>query len=149
MIDRHPILAAMLRDALARATDSRGLRLVVADARDHLESLRHEAAAAPDAIYLDPMYPERGKSALPRGAAQLLRALHDQKEPNDPLAADVDLLRTARAIARRRVVVKRPPRAPALVEGQTIAVMRGSRARYDIYAPSPRDTASGPWLEHT
>jgi 16S rRNA (guanine1516-N2)-methyltransferase len=149
MIERHPILAAMLRDALARATDSRGLRLVVADARDHLESLRHDAAAAPDAIYLDPMYPERGKSALPRGAAQLLRALHDQKEPNDPLAADVDLLRTARAIARRRVVVKRPPRAPALVEGQTIAVMRGSRARYDIYAPSPRDTASGPWLEHT
>ncbi|MGE0142168.1 MAG: class I SAM-dependent methyltransferase [Planctomycetota bacterium] len=144
MIERHPVLAAMLRDALARAPDARGLRLIVADARDHLESLRRDASASPDAIYLDPMYPDRGKTALPRSAAQILRALHDHEETHEPLIADVELLRAARAIARRRVVVKRPPRAPALADGQTIAVMHGSRARYDIYAPSPRNTASAP-----
>src|SRR3546814_12450240 len=61
-----------------------------------------------DIVHLDPMYPHRDKQALPQKEMQILRELTG----SDP---DADtLLRPALAIARRRVVVKRPSHAPFL-----------------------------------
>lgn len=71
MIERSPILAALLEDGLNRlATDSEQsdianikLQLIQANA---IEWLQQQAKTdnRPDVVYLDPMYPHRSKSAL-------------------------------------------------------------------------------------
>lgn len=131
-IERSPVLAAMWRDAMARATGrpmaeairEERLRLVTANAIEWLAGLSE--ADAPDTVYLDPMYAPRGKTALPKKEMRILRRLVG----DDPDAAT--LLDTARRIARQRVVVKRPPRAQPLAPVPSIRY--GSKlVRYDVY----------------
>lgn len=136
MIERDPLLAALLEDALARlanatdpsATELAGrLTLVRADARAVLQSLR----PGPDVVYLDPMYPRKGTAAKRRGAAWL-RAWTGERAPSAD-AADQELLALARLAATIRVVVKRPAKAPAIGPGRSGA-RRGTTTRFDLYA---------------
>lgn len=60
-----------------------------------------------DVIYLDPMFPGEGRTALPKRELQLLRELTGDDE------GGAQLLALARTRARRRVVVKRSLHAPA------------------------------------
>jgi 16S rRNA (guanine1516-N2)-methyltransferase len=60
----------------------------------------------------------------------LLRAL--LPEPSE----DVGLLAAARAAATRRVVVKRPRRAPPLDGVRPSGSLMGTTTRFDLYAPS-------------
>ena len=126
-VERSVILGAMLRDALERAAGEikpGRVRLVVGDAVDVLA--RMSDREAPDVVYLDPMYPPSGKSALPKKEMRILRRL---------VGDDADagnLLGVARRVARDRVVVKRTPRAPPLAPGPTVSY-RGKLARYDVY----------------
>lgn len=131
-IERSPILAAMWRDALARATaipvreaiDAGRIRLITGDAIDLLNRMpTHEA---PDVVYLDPMYTPRGKSGLPKKEMRILRRLVG----DDPDAAS--LLQTARRTARHRTVVKRNPRAQPLAPDPTIQYTT-KLVRYDVY----------------
>ncbi len=136
MIERDPLLAALLEDALERWAAAPGddgwaaarIELVRGDARELLPGLR----PAPDVVYLDPMYPRRKGGAKRRGAAWL-RAWTGERPPS---ADDEDraLLAVARAVARRRVVVKRPTRAPPLGPGPSGAI-RGTTTRFDLYSP--------------
>jgi 16S rRNA (guanine1516-N2)-methyltransferase len=132
-IERSPIVFALLQDGLRRALRAPEvqsalhdrLRFVVGDARDLLRDL--PASEAPDVVYLDPMYPPRNKSALGRKEMAILRRIvghdHDAGE----------LLTTARAVARRHVVVKRMRHAPPLGP-HPIRVYEGTTTRYDVYA---------------
>jgi len=141
MLEREPLLAALLEDALARAlagewgraaADS-ALRVTlhVTDARDHL------AAAEPTGIvYLDPMFPEASKTALPNKGMAALRA-HLERGPGAAAAEEAELLAAACAFARRRVVVKRPLRAPAFGGQAPSGSLLGRTVRYDLYAPAP------------
>lgn len=82
---------------------------------------------AHDVIYLDPMYAERGKQALPKKEMQLFRKLlgHD---------TDVDsLLEVALEHAKKRVVVKRHRTAKALMDKKPSAEIVGKQTRFDIY----------------
>ena len=134
MIERHPVLAALLEDALARAqrVDSpiaARLELVTGDAGTILEAMAAAETPGPHTILIDPMYPQSGKDALPKRDLQLLRTLIGRTDD------DADLLvAIARRVATRRVVVKRPPRGP-LLAARPIATFAGSRVRYDVYAP--------------
>src|SRR3546814_18502596 len=77
------------------------------------------------------MYPHRDKQALPQKDMQILRELTG----SDP---DADtLLRPALAIARRRVVVKRPSHAPFLAGREPAFQLTGKQARYDVSLPDP------------
>ncbi len=82
----------------------------------------------PDKIYLDPMFPERKKSALPKKDMQLLQ---------DMVGEDVDadtLLQVALRVAKDRVVVKRPRLANSLVSDRTPSfALTGSSSRFDVY----------------
>jgi 16S rRNA (guanine1516-N2)-methyltransferase len=127
------VLSALLRDGLRRASDCpkpkiaealRRLRLVEADARDHLASLR--PSERPDVVYLDPMYPPRTKSALPAKELQVCRLL-----VGDDGDAD-DLFAAAMRVASQRVVVKRPIHAP-LLGGQPTGQIKGKSVRFDFY----------------
>jgi len=126
-IERNCVVAAMLRDALARAavTDQATAARISVLAGDAASVLR-TGGARPDIVYLDPMYPT-GRKTAERKAMKVLRAL---------VGADDDateLLTAALAVAKRRVVVKRPLRAEPLGEKPTHS-HRGKALRYDVYA---------------
>jgi len=133
MVERHPVVAALLEDGLRRARQGtqsvellaavERMSLVEADARDWLV-----AADALDVIYLDPMFPERHKSALVRKEMQVLQRL---------VGADADcdeLLGLALERARYRVVVKRARHAPPLAGLEPTFSVTGKTTRFDVYA---------------
>jgi len=134
--ERSPVVATLLRDALDRAAGVPGLASVVArielrvaDARDVLAALaRPPGDARPDAVLVDPMFPERTKAARAKKEMQLLRRLLG---PGDDT---VSLLEVALATARRRVILKRPVHAPQIAGIRPPDLeIPGRAARYDVY----------------
>ena len=132
LIERQPVIAALLEDGLERARAASGpaaeaarrMTLVHADAIHWLAS---KPVPVADVIYLDPMYPARGKSALPGREMQLLQQVAGADE--DVTA----LLEAALAAAGRRVVLKRPRLAPQPSGPAPEASLTGKSTRYDIY----------------
>ena len=132
LIERSPIVAALLADAMDRAaavveTASvvARMRLVQADALDYLASLSE--SRRPDVIYLDPMFPERSKSALVKKEMRLFQLLPGTRDSAD------DLLPLARQVTRQRVVVKRPAKAPWLAGIEPGMAIHSPKMRYDVY----------------
>ncbi|MEX0870680.1 MAG: class I SAM-dependent methyltransferase [Aquisalimonadaceae bacterium] len=132
MVERAPVVAALLRDGLRRRHEQAApdgpygqLTLVEADAAEWLAQL--PVTERPDVVYLDPMYPDTGKTARSRKEMQLLQALLGE-EP-EPEA----LLNAALGTARNRVVVKRPRKAPALGGREPSHVIGGKSTRFDVY----------------
>ena len=133
LVERSPIIAALLRDGLLRAERDpeigslvrERLHLTKADGRDYLSSLPEHQR--PEVVYLDPMYPHRQKSALVKKEMRLLRNLIGDDEDAS------DLLATALACAKRRVVVKRPRLAPALTGPAPGFQIVAPNTRFDIY----------------
>lgn len=130
LAERNPTIAALLADAHVRALGdpataaaAERLRLAPGDAR----ALLGRGAARFDVVYLDPMYPDRGKAALARKELQLLRELAGPDDDAD------DLLAPALANARRRVVVKRPRGAKPLAGFAPSLEFIGTQARFDVY----------------
>ncbi len=133
MIERHRVVWLLLDDALARASASvdprvlalvKRLRLLEGDAR---ELLRRWTGPAPDAVLLDPMFPERDGSAAVRKEMRLFHALvGDDADAAELLAASL-------ALACHRVVVKRPRRAPALPGPPPSFTIEGRSTRFDVY----------------
>lgn len=133
LFERSVILHALLQDGLRRATASGDERLVVIAKRmtlhfgDSSMTLRAWGEARPDVIYLDPMFPERSKSAKVKKNMYLLQQmLHDE------LPAET-LLRDALSLAGRRVVVKRPAHAGFLEDIKPSFQQAGKSSRFDIY----------------
>ena len=134
MLERSPIIAALLEDALQRAEQSEQtakiiktrLRFTHADSIDFLQKLQQ--AHYPDVIYLDPMYPKRTKSSLVKKEMRILRGLAG----GDQDAAE--LLNVALGCARNRVVVKRPRLAPPTLRGvKPSHQITGKTSRFDMY----------------
>ena len=121
-IERNAVLYALL-DSYLQAEEINDVLLTLGDARDELASA---TAPVADVIYLDPMFPETGKTALPGKRMQHLRALLDE-----PTTAPDDLLALARARARDRVVLKRRRRDPVI--GEPAWQVKGKSVRYDVY----------------
>lgn len=134
MTERHPVVAALLEDGLARGMMSADsgdrdliarMSLVKMAAAEWLDTLADEQR--PDVIYLDPMFPERRKSAKVNKNMQVFHQLVG----DDP---DADsLLPLALEKARYRVVVKRPSHAPFLNNRKPGLSMEGKAVRFDIY----------------
>lgn len=126
LFEYDPVIAALLADALARGSRG-GLAPIVS--RMHL---RHEdsTAAMPamhaDAVYLDPMFPERKKSGLVKKKFQLLHYLEA------PCPDEEALMRSAMAAHPKKIVVKRPLHAPVLAGVRPSYSLEGSSIRYDV-----------------
>jgi len=110
--------------ALARVLDR--LQLTYAQAADYLTQM--SPADWPDVIYLDPMFPERRKSAQVKKQMRAFQQLLGKDGDAD------QLLPLALAKARYRVVVKRPRKAPALAGPSASHSLEGKSSRFDIYA---------------
>ena len=131
LIERQPLIAALLEDGLARARgdDETGpivarMTLLTGNAIEHLRQWQGEP---PQVIYLDPMFPHREKSALVKKEMRVFRPL-----VGDDLDAPA-LLEAALALATHRVVVKRPRKAPIIEGAKPGHSLEGKSSRYDIY----------------
>jgi 16S rRNA (guanine1516-N2)-methyltransferase len=126
MLERQPVLQALLADGLARSPEMAGqMSLETADSVDWLRA--HPRSA--EVVYLDPMFPEREKSAAIRKELLWLQWLCGL----DAAESEQALLDAALAAARRRVVVKRPLRAPDLAGRKPASSLTGKTVRFDIY----------------
>lgn len=130
MLERSPIIAALVADALARAAadpsfSNLTLQLTVTDSLKYLKTL--SPTEYPEVIYIDPMFPSRTKSALVKKEMRVLRAIVGE-DPDANL-----LLAHARQVAKKRIVVKRPRLAPNLDDQVPDVVYRGQSSRFDVY----------------
>ncbi|WP_158965748.1 class I SAM-dependent methyltransferase [Paraglaciecola sp. L3A3] len=136
MIERSSVVAALLSDGLRRAES----HINLADWLNNRMTLFHGIAFEllanwheqqpqniPDVVYLDPMFPHRKKSAAVKKEMRLFQQL---------LGPDEDanlLLAPALALAKKRVVVKRPSGAPYLADTKPQIEMQGKANRFDVY----------------
>ena len=132
LLERNPIVAALLKDGLIRYREFAGLsdlqdvaarmNLVVGDFQDPAVHLQPH-----DIVYLDPMFPHREKSALVKKEMQIF------KDIVGPDADSASLLALAKSLAGKRVVVKRPSKAEFLADQKPTYSVSGRSSRFDIY----------------
>ncbi len=132
MCEGDPVIAALLADGLRRAVNDPELSgivgrmsLVEGDSIEILPSLTE----APDVVYLDPMFPARTKSAAVKKKFQLLHRLES------PCADEASLMDAALAARPRKIVVKRPIKAPVLAGVRPSHSISGKAVRYDVIVP--------------
>lgn len=136
-LERHPVLFALLDDALSRAREhgppwvAKWQALLYRDAQAWLDQVRPGCF---DIIYIDPMFAAPRRKARPQKALAWL---------NELVGEDADagaLLALARERAGRQVVVKQHAR------GQPLALpdrqVQAKAVRFDIYLSNPG--TSGP-----
>lgn len=135
MIERSPIVRALLEDGLRRALagDDEECAAIV-DRMSLLSGHAHELMAQMvtteqkfDVVYLDPMFPHRDKSAAVKKEMVLFQSLLGPDEDADQLLAP------ALQLSAHRVVVKRSKRAPDLANQEPGYRLEGKSGRFDIY----------------
>ncbi|WP_413613045.1 class I SAM-dependent methyltransferase [Bdellovibrio sp. HCB-110] len=125
-VERSPVLYALLKEAFARTEKDylKSYQLYFADSLQFLKENKGKLAV--DAIYFDPMYPHKKKSALPKQEMVVFRDLvgHDEDAS--------EVLKEALTWPVQRVVVKRPMHAEELLPGVRHSY-EGKVVRYDTY----------------
>lgn len=140
LVERSPVVHVLLQDGLNRALGSDDvsvreivsrMHLVHADSLEWLDAQEERF----DVITLDPMFPERRKSALVR---KEMRFFHDLVGSDSDATGLLDL---ARSRCRHRVVVKRPARAGFLGDRKPAFSIAGKSTRFDIYLAAMQQSA--------
>lgn len=144
LVERNKVVYELLADGLRRAqTVARQhdeqlleiisrMRLVESNSLRYMQSLADhyrecKKVARPDVVYLDPMFPQRTKTAQVKKEMKAFHAIVGGD-------ADADtLIEAALQIACYRVVVKRPKKAPVLAGMTPGYELSGKTCRYDIY----------------
>ena len=132
LYERNPIIAALLEDALDRASASEQcstiaarMRLFKEDSTKALPAYNGKAAI----VLLDPMFPARTKSASVKKKFQLL---HQIEKPHQDDAA---LMNAAIAANPVRIIVKRPIKGPFFADIKPHHSIKGKAVRYDCIEP--------------
>ena len=134
LCEQHPVLYALLVDALSRAelheeanSVVQRMRMIHGNSSDVLNIMSETNSKRPDVVYLDPMYPGRKKSAKIKKDMQILQQLvgHDSQD-------DI-LFETAFSTALSRVVVKRPKTATPITSRKPSYNVSSENTRYDVY----------------
>ena len=154
MVERHPVVAALLQDAMRRLellelspssernNQKELLKTLQFSFGEGREVLQKENPSDCDVVYLDPMFPPRQKqSAVKKGMSILHGLLETHVRPDSDetetsrQVEEQELLEAALAVAKLRVVVKRPAKAPLLGDGNTKPshALTGSVNRWDVY----------------
>ncbi|MCR4651304.1 MAG: class I SAM-dependent methyltransferase [Lachnospiraceae bacterium] len=131
LCEYNPVIAALLDDTLIRMRQDEDLRKTVS--RMHLAegncidilNSQEIISRPPDIIYLDPMFPKRQKSGLIKKKFQLLQQLEAPEEDGGRM------LEAAMERALKRIVIKRPAKAPYLGDIKPDYSIKGSSVRYD------------------
>lgn len=133
LVEKSPILSTLIQDGVNRGLEHEQSRPILSDNfiihnQDSINFLKNlDKNHYPEIIYLDPMYPDRKKSALVKKDMQILQRLLGKDENSEAL------LETALSYATERVVVKRPVHAPQLTKTRPTTSIHSKKTRYDIY----------------
>ncbi|MCV2886194.1 class I SAM-dependent methyltransferase [Aestuariibacter sp. AA17] len=132
MIERSPVVAALLADGLKRAEHAAELSAWLPQKMQLFHGVSYDVLSdwqgeQPDVVYLDPMFPHRKKSAAVKKEMRIFQHLLGPDEDADKL------LMPALALAAKRVVVKRPDAAPFLAETKPSMEIKTKKHRFDVY----------------
>lgn len=129
LFERDPVIAALLADTLERAAKAPELadivgrmELACADSLEELPRLNF----VPDVVVLDPMFPERTKSASVKKKFQLI---HQLERPCD---TEKELLAAALSSGAHKIVIKRPLKGAYLAGRKPSYSLSGKAIRYDV-----------------
>lgn len=138
-IEKNPVVFELLEDGVRRALDNEGTR----EAAQRLEILNFDffefsKSSKPefDCIYLDPMFPQKTKSSLPRKEMQILQALLEEDDYNIETEA-LYLFNAAMSLRTDKIVVKRPAYSKPIDKSEHIK-FEGKTVRFDVYKPCLR-----------
>lgn len=131
MIERSDIIAELLEDGLRRAKQDENIGTLIKNnlsltCGDSQQELLH-SPFEPEVIYLDPMFPQKEKSALVKKEMRALQDVVGQDKDAD------SLLNLALTTATNRVVVKRPSYANFLADLKPNTSIKTKKHRFDIY----------------
>ncbi len=129
-VERSLIVATLLQDGLDRLflqkpESGEKIKLFTASAVNFMQQLSEKDA--PQIVYYDPMYPERGQSAKAKKEMRILRDIVGDDDDAE------QVLMQALQTATERVVVKRPRLAAKINSIEPSWELRGERCRYDVY----------------
>ena len=130
LLERSILVHALLRDGLSRAGYyGKEIAAILLRMKLHFgDLLEFETSSKQfDVVYLDPMFPQRRKSAKVKKDMALLQQLLGHQTDG------AELLDAAKLLAKKRVVVKRAKLSPHLGLGKPHIEFKGSSSRYDVY----------------
>ncbi len=125
-VERHPLVYFLLAQAHKKSSDPliQKMKFHFSDARKFLTE-NQDRIKNFDAIYFDPMYPEKGKTALSRQEMQLFKSLVGKDDDAASILTELRKFGT-------RIVVKRPLQGESL-DDKKVHEFLGKTVRYDIY----------------
>lgn len=136
LLERSPVAAALLFDALERASVhpdtmdiAARMTLVHTNAIHWLAAQAEKSPAErPQVVFVDPMFPDTDKksAAAKKGMQAFQHVIGDDMDSAQLLAAAI-------AAATVRVVVKRPQRGVPIEGIKPSAVLDGKSTRFDLY----------------
>lgn len=128
LYERNPVVYELLYDAWQRAKEipelaeiTGRMEIVHGDSMAAMEQL----ALTPDVVLLDPMFPERQKSALVKKKLQIIQKLEI------PCADEAELFLAAVNAKPKKLVIKRPPKGPYLADVKPDYSISGKAVRFD------------------
>lgn len=128
-IEQNAALFVLLHQALQECNPNENGTFIFGNSLDVLPTLTNV-----DVIYLDPMFPDKKKSALPRKEMQIFKTLLNSEMYSHLNLDATQLLENALQIAKDRVVVKRPIKGPSIESKYKVNhSFLGSAIRYDMY----------------
>lgn len=128
LYEYDPVISALLSDGLQRAAEVPQLAEIVG----RMELFEEDSVVSltklnynPDVILLDPMFPERHKSALVKKKFQLLHLLQS------PCADEEALLSAALSASPKKIIIKRPLKGAYLAGVKPAFSLPGKAVRFD------------------
>lgn len=126
MLERHPVVAILLADALQRLQDQANLSLSLCyiEAKNYLEHI----TVNPEIIIYDPMFPQqkRHQAKVKKGMQVLQNLVNHDKDTEE-------VFHLALARAQKRVIVKRPKTAPPIAHKTPSFAIKTRNFRFDGY----------------
>lgn len=133
LCEYDPVIAELLKDTIERALKHPMLENIVkrmsvieGDSIKIMQEMANNNSFL-DVVLLDPMFPERNKSALIGKKFQLLQRLEC------PCNNEVELLKAAMDLKPRKLVIKRPVKGKLLADMKPEYVISGKAVRYDCF----------------
>jgi 16S rRNA (guanine1516-N2)-methyltransferase len=136
VFEHNPYVHALLADGLQRALADEQTAQIAQRISLHYGSIvllekEQKQITLPDVVYLDPMYPQKQKSAAVKKEMAYFHDLLGTADAHN----DQALLLAAQKFARKRVVVKRPANGVVLAEKTPAFQYLGKTTRFDGYLP--------------
>ena len=133
MFEHNPVTFSLLNDALIRARKDPKLKdiakrmsLKEGDSKELLSGLTY----SPNLIYLDPMFPEKKKSAETKKKLQVLHRIEL------PCSDENELLKAAISSKPKKIIIKRPPDGDFLGGMRPTYSIERKAVRFDCIALS-------------